>query len=155
MANIKKAVRKVKKAVKAVARVSPVELDPRKKGFLTLTARRGRLNPLAQAALTGIAGLNVRTGKGRGARMLPQKKLASKGTRGLPEQQEARRRRVSAALGGVRASGTPEAYQKMWKASKATPAGAIGPVAAGRKRPPTRSQERERARKTQPTLKKY
>ncbi len=114
MANVKKAVRKVKKAAK------------------TGTARLGRLHPVARLALTGIAGL---TGKGRGARRLPpgytgameglaglkpKKTLASKGTRGLPEQQEARRRRVSAALVGLRASGTPEAYQKMWKASQAT-----------------------------------
>jgi hypothetical protein len=139
MANVKKAVRKVKKAAKATAKhlapFAPLWLGELmagkpKKAAKTGTARLGRLHPVAQAALTGIAGL---TGKGRGARIIPpgalgpmagrasfkkdrgarrlppgytgameglaslkpKKKLASKGTRGLPEQQEARRRKVA------------------------------------------------------------
>jgi len=120
MAIGKKAARKVKKAVKAVARVSPVELDPRKKGFLTpknpslqktsksmaRAALRIRVSPVGAALRIGVKG----TGKGRGARIIPpgafgvmkalpsfkpMKTLASKGTRGLPEKQEARRRKVA------------------------------------------------------------
>jgi hypothetical protein len=134
MAIGKKAVRKVKKAVKAVARVSPVELDVRKKGFLT--AKNPSLQKSAKstvkllfppwpstigkatvkllvppAMLAGSpkkmarAALGMRaTGKGRGARLKPMKtpaifsqnRLAKEtGKRGLPEQQEARRRKVA------------------------------------------------------------
>jgi hypothetical protein len=130
MANIKKVLQKVKKGIqrhpvgkvlRGIKRISPSglfvsdkerrELDQKVLGAVSkgakATARLGRLHPVAQAALTGIAGL---TGKGRGARIIPpgalgpmagraslkpKKKLASKGTRGLPEQQEARRRKVA------------------------------------------------------------
>ena len=86
MANIKKAARKVKKAAKAVARVSPVELDPRKKGFLTAKKKGRGARIIPPGALGPMAGR---------ASLKPKKKLASKGTRGLPEQQEARRRKVA------------------------------------------------------------
>ena len=91
MAIGKKAARKVKKAVKAVARVSPVELDPRKKGFLT-AKKKGRgariIPPGALGVMVGLAGLKPM----KTPAIFSQNRLAKEtGTRGLPEQQEARR----------------------------------------------------------------
>ena len=95
MAIGKKAVRKIKKAVKAVARVSPVELDPRKKGFLT-AKKKGRgariIPPGALGVMVGLAGLKPM----KTPAIFSQNRLAKEtGKRGLPEQQEARRRKVT------------------------------------------------------------
>lgn len=113
MAIGKKAARKVKKAVKnpslqKAAKSTVKLLVPDLHPTVRVASKAIKLYDKGARKLTKAA-LGMRgTGKGRGARRLPpgalgpvaaglkpMKTLASKGTRGLPEQQEARRRRVT------------------------------------------------------------